>query len=92
MSESIVIRGATVVNPDAISLADVLIIDGVIAAVGGSLQAAIELDGTGCYLSSCFVDLHTPLREPGEGANSTSVLRISRTPKLLIADPKKTGD
>ena len=33
MSQSIVIRGATVVNPDATAVADVLIVDGVIAGV-----------------------------------------------------------
>jgi dihydroorotase len=66
MSASIVIRGATVVNPDSIAVADVLIVDGVIAAVGGSQQGDIELDGTGCFLSSGFVDLHTHLREPGK--------------------------
>ena len=32
------------------------------------------------------------LREPGDGASSTKVFRISRTPKLLIAEPKNTGD
>jgi dihydroorotase len=66
MSASIVIRGATVVNPDSIAVADVLIVDGSIAAVGGSQKGDIELDGTGCYLSSGFVDLHTHLREPGK--------------------------
>lgn len=66
MSASIVIRGATVVNPDAVALDDVLIVDGVIAAVGGSHQADIEIDGSGCFLSSGFVDLHTHLREPGK--------------------------
>lgn len=66
MSASIVIRGATVVNPDAVFGADVLVKDGVIAAIGESLDAEIVLDGSGCYLSSGFVDLHTHLREPGK--------------------------
>ena len=66
MSASIVIRGATVVNPDAVFVADVLVTDGVIAAIGESLDAEIVLDGSGCYLSSGFVDLHTHLREPGK--------------------------
>lgn len=66
MSASIVIRGATVVNPDAVFVADVLVTDGVISAIGESLDAEIVLDGSGCYLSSGFVDLHTHLREPGK--------------------------
>ena len=66
MSASIVIRGATVVNPASVEVADVLIVDGIITAVGGSHEADIVLDGTGCFLSSGFVDLHTHLREPGK--------------------------
>lgn len=66
MSASIVIRGATVVNPESVFVADVLMKDGVISAIGESLDAEIVLDGNGCYLSSGFVDLHTHLREPGK--------------------------
>lgn len=66
MSTSIVIRGATVVNPDAMFIADVAVIGGVISAIGESLEADIVLDGSGCYISSGFVDLHTHLREPGK--------------------------
>ena len=66
MSASIVIRGATLVNPESVFVADVLIKDGVISAIGESLDAEIVLDGNGCYLSSGFVDLHTHLREPGK--------------------------
>ena len=66
MSATIVIRGATVVNPESVFVADVLINDGVISAIGESLDAEIVLDGNGCYLSSGFVDLHTHLREPGK--------------------------
>ena len=66
MSATIVIRGATVVNPESVFVADVLIRDGVISAIGESLDAEIVLDGNGCYLSSGFVDLHTHLREPGK--------------------------
>ena len=65
-NQSIVIRGATVVNPDAMFVADVRIADGVIEAVGDALTGDIVLDATGCYVSSGFVDLHTHLREPGK--------------------------
>jgi imidazolonepropionase-like amidohydrolase len=64
--KSIVIRGATVVNPDAVFVADVRIANGVIEAVGDALTGDIVLDAAGCYISSGFVDLHTHLREPGK--------------------------
>jgi dihydroorotase len=54
------------VNPDGLSSADVLIADGLIAAIGTGLQADIVIDATDCYISSGFVDLHTHLREPGK--------------------------
>jgi dihydroorotase len=65
-AQSIVIRGATVVNPDAVFLADVRVIGSLIDAVGEGLDGDIVLDGTGCFVSSGFVDLHTHLREPGK--------------------------
>ncbi|CAB4591494.1 unannotated protein [freshwater metagenome] len=65
-TQSIVIRGAQIVNPDAVFLADVRIVNGIIEAVGENLQGDLVLDGTGCYISSGFVDLHTHLREPGK--------------------------
>jgi dihydroorotase len=64
--QSIVVKGATIVNRDGLSEGDVLIADGVIADIGSGLIGDIELDGAGCYLSSGFVDLHTHLREPGK--------------------------
>jgi dihydroorotase len=65
-TKSIVIRGATVVNPDAVFEADVRVVGALIDAVGDALEGDIVLDGTGCYVSSGFVDLHTHLREPGK--------------------------
>jgi dihydroorotase len=64
--KSIVIRGATVVNPDAVFEADVRVVGALIDAVGDALEGDIVLDGKGCYVSSGFVDLHTHLREPGK--------------------------
>lgn len=62
---SLVIRGASVVNPDAVVKADVLIEGGIISAVGEGLAGDWSIDADGLYLSSGFVDLHTHLREPG---------------------------
>ncbi len=49
-------------------VADVLLRDGRIAAVGSALNAgsATELDAAGCWVGPGFVDLHTHLREPGQ--------------------------
>ena len=48
--------------------ADVLVVDGVVAAVGQGLQApagARTLDAGGCVVGPGLVDLHTHLRQPG---------------------------
>lgn len=65
-TQSIVVRGATLVNPDGLTQADVLITDGLISDIGTGFTADIEIDAAGCYISSGFVDLHTHLREPGK--------------------------
>lgn len=66
MSESIVLKGGTVVNRDAMFIADVMIKDGCIIQVGDNLTAERMVDAQGKYVSSGFVDLHTHLREPGK--------------------------
>ena len=66
MSGEFVIRGGTVVNRDAQFVADVLVSNGVVVAVGDGLSAAHEIDASGLYVSPGFVDLHTHLREPGK--------------------------
>jgi dihydropyrimidinase len=58
------IRGGTVVNHDNSRRADVLIDDGVIAAVGQNLQApagAEVIDAGGCYVMPGGIDPHTHL-------------------------------
>lgn len=65
-TQSILVTGATLVNPTGTSQADVLINNGIIAEIGSGLTGDIVIDGTGCYISSGFVDLHTHLREPGK--------------------------
>ncbi len=63
---SIVIRGGRVVDETGSRDADVVIVDGAIAAVGTDLSADRELDAAGCIVSPGFVDLHSHLREPGK--------------------------
>jgi len=64
------IRGGRILDPAAErdELGDVLIEDGVIAAVGASLDAsdAEVIDANGAWIAPGFVDLHTHLREPGQ--------------------------
>jgi len=68
MSDQLLISGGTVVGPSGTQRADVLILDGVIAAVGSDLQppeGTTVLDAEGCWVGPGLVDLHTHLREPG---------------------------
>jgi len=78
MSSSWLIKGARILGGDP---ADVLLRDGLIAAVGapGSLAAEAEaadvseLDATGLVALPGLVDLHTHLREPGREDAETVV-------------------
>jgi dihydroorotase len=60
-----VIKGGTVIDETGTRVADVVIADGVIVAVGENLDAKTVIDASGCIVSPGFVDLHTHLREPG---------------------------
>ncbi|MFM8687376.1 MAG: dihydroorotase [Acidimicrobiaceae bacterium] len=66
MSKSIVIRGGTVVNRKSQEVADVKIENDCVVEVGKNLKGDIQLDASGCIVSSGFVDLHAHLREPGK--------------------------
>ena len=68
MSEpsSIVLRGGRVIDATGDRVADVVIVDGQIAAVGPDLSADRELDAVGCIVAPGLVDLHSHLREPGK--------------------------
>lgn len=66
MSKSVVIKGGTVVNPDGQSRVDVRIENGKVVEVGANLSADVQLDASGCIVSSGFIDLHAHLREPGK--------------------------
>jgi dihydroorotase len=66
MSKSIVIKGATVVNRESQQVADVKIENGFVVEVAKNLKGDLQLDASGCIVSSGFVDLHAHLREPGK--------------------------
>ena len=68
--QRILIRGGRVLDPAAQrdEIADVLVENGRIAAVGTGLAAngAEIVDATGCWVAPGFIDLHVHLREPGQ--------------------------
>ncbi len=63
---STVIRGGIVVDETGSRRADVLVVHGVVAAVGEGLDGDREVDAGGCLVTPGFVDLHTHLRQPGK--------------------------
>ena len=66
MSKSVVIKGGTILNQSGELRADVRIENEKIVEVGTKLNGDIELDASGCIVTSGFVDLHAHLREPGK--------------------------
>ena len=66
----ILIRGGRVIDPscERDEVADVLVDEGRIAAVGPELdvRGAEVLDASDCWVAPGFVDMHTHLREPGQ--------------------------
>jgi len=65
-SPSLVIKGGRVVDAAGEREADVVIVDGVITAMGADLSADRTLDAAGCVVGPGLVDLHSHLREPGK--------------------------
>jgi dihydroorotase len=64
----LLLKGGTVVDATGSRRADVLVEDGLVAAVAPSIEAAggmNVLDAAGCIVAPGLVDLHTHLREPG---------------------------
>ena len=66
MSKSVVIKGGTILNQSGELRADVRIENETVVEVGANLKGDIELDASGCIVTSGFVDLHAHLREPGK--------------------------
>ena len=75
MSQSLLIRGGRVIDPasNRDEVADLLVRDGRIAAIGTGLSAdgARIIDAAGCVVAPGFIDLHTHLREPGSEQKGT---------------------
>jgi len=66
VSKSVVIKGGTILNQSGELRADVRIENETVVEVGANLKGDIELDASGCIVTSGFVDLHAHLREPGK--------------------------
>lgn len=63
----LVIRGATLVRPSDLALADLAVADGRIVAIGPELEgsAAVEIDATGMHMFPGVIDAHVHFNEPG---------------------------
>jgi dihydroorotase len=64
------IKNGRVLDPasETDTIADVLIIDGVIEKIGSEIEAEAAdqvVDATGCFVMPGFIDLHVHLRDPG---------------------------
>ena len=78
MSEkNLLIRGGRVIDPanKINDIADVLIMDGKISAVGTDIQASTEniFDATGKIVTPGLIDMHVHFREPGQEAKEDFV-------------------
>lgn len=70
----LLLKGGTVVAEGESRKLDVLVVDGVIAAVGESLVADEQtevFDAEGCIVTYGLADVHVHLREPGYSAKET---------------------
>ena len=70
----LLLKGGTVVAEGVSRKADVLVADGIIAAIGESLVADAEtevFDAEGCVVTYGLADVHVHLREPGYSAKET---------------------
>ena len=64
MAFDVVIRHGQVVNSGSVAMADVGIVNGTIAQVGGDMQAEHEIDATGRLLLPGGIDAHVHLSSP----------------------------
>lgn len=68
MTDGILIRGGTIVTPEAVYEADIAVRDGIIAAIGRDLPADPDgavFDATGLHILPGMIDPHSHLWEPG---------------------------
>lgn len=73
MTDAYLIRGGTVADAIETRAGDLGIADGTIVPVDALPTDAIEIDATGCIVSTGLVDLNAHLGEPGDEAAETMV-------------------
>ena len=72
--KELLIKGGTVVAEGESRKADILVVDGKIAAIGASLEVGERtevFDAEGCVVTYGLADVHVHLREPGYSAKET---------------------
>jgi len=63
----LVVKGGRVVGPDRVSVQDIGVTDGRVAAVGEGLTGAKIVDAAGCYVLPGMIDAHVHFNEPNFG-------------------------
>lgn len=71
MTESLLIRGGTIIDAAGSRLQDIAVVDNTIVAIEDAPAGARELDAGDCVVSTGLVDLHAHLGEPGDEAAET---------------------
>jgi dihydroorotase len=71
VADALVIKSGRVIDASGEREADVVVSDGVIAAVGTGLTGDRSLDAGGCVVAPGLVDLHAHLRQPGKEESET---------------------
>lgn len=86
----LVVRGGTVVLPDAVVEADVAIEDGLVVAVGPGLPgAADEIDARGLHVLPGGIDPHVHFDDPGR-AHWEGIETGSRALAAEVSRPSST--
>ena len=64
---NLLVKGGTIVTPDALYRGDISIADGKIVEIGSSLQSSAEkvVDATGLFVLPGAIDSHVHMRDPG---------------------------
>jgi dihydroorotase len=75
MTNNLLLVNGTVIDPSQKleKSAEVLVVDGKIAAIGAGLkrEGVIVMDCAGCYITPGLIDIHVHFREPGQEAKET---------------------
>lgn len=90
---SLLIRGATVITHEERYTADVLCVDGLIAAIGANLEPPTDceiLDGSGQYLMPGGIDPHTHMQLPFMGTVASEDFFSGTAAGLAVVPPRSS--